>query len=496
MPVLTLSMIVKNEEKYLRDCLESVKDIVDEIVLVDTGSTDKTIEIAREYNAKIFHFVWINDFSAARNYALSKSTGKWILYLDADERLSKDSIGELRTIIKSNGKDACFCSVNSTDPEKPNKMFYTRLFRNNHKIKFKGNVHEQIIESLKKENYKIRNSGIEIIHIGYDISKEDLQIKAKRNLTHLLSNYKPGGSAYDDFQIAQTYAILEEKKNAVEYFSKVLNYKCPDFYKAHSHRYIASHELAQGNIISALVHIEKGLSFDKEQPLLNMVASKVYLRMQKYAEALLYCRYAYEYNKDKKPKDFEIYINDKILIYMGLQQSVMAKNIDYFNYFYDKLTIADAGEAANNVFVVVVKKIFNNEHLELAEIEQFKNFINAGNLEFLLSLVENYNNADIKITILEHIFENYKNTPAYLNVLGLVLMQNERMEEAEKIFTDSIAIEFSDPSVVFYLVSIYISLNKFNLIPSLIESAESRFINFPEVNSRLQVLRQKISLFL
>jgi len=89
MPRLTLSMIVKNEEANLRDCLESVKDVVDEIVLVDTGSTDKTIRIAEEFGAKIYRFNWINDFSAARNFALKQSTGDWILYLDADEGLKQ-----------------------------------------------------------------------------------------------------------------------------------------------------------------------------------------------------------------------------------------------------------------------------------------------------------------------------------------------------------------------------------------------------------------------
>ncbi|MBK7632424.1 MAG: glycosyltransferase family 2 protein [Ignavibacteriales bacterium] len=85
MPTLSLSMIVKNEERHLARCLSSVKDVVDEIVIVDTGSTDNTIEIAESFNAKIFHFDWVNDFSAARNFALTKCIGNWILYLDADE---------------------------------------------------------------------------------------------------------------------------------------------------------------------------------------------------------------------------------------------------------------------------------------------------------------------------------------------------------------------------------------------------------------------------
>ncbi len=88
MPTLSLCMIVKNEEKHLARCLSSVKDVADEIVIVDTGSTDKTIEIAESFSAKIFHFDWVNDFSAARNFALSKCTGDWILYLDADEELN------------------------------------------------------------------------------------------------------------------------------------------------------------------------------------------------------------------------------------------------------------------------------------------------------------------------------------------------------------------------------------------------------------------------
>ena len=85
MSSVSLVMIVKNEESTLERCLESVKNIVDEIVIVDTGSVDNTKEIAQRFNAKIYDFEWCNDFSAARNYALSKATGEIRLVLDADE---------------------------------------------------------------------------------------------------------------------------------------------------------------------------------------------------------------------------------------------------------------------------------------------------------------------------------------------------------------------------------------------------------------------------
>src|SRR5204863_5400745 len=85
LPRLSLCMIVKNEERFLRNCLESVKDIVDEMVIVDTGSTDSTLDIAREYGAKVIPHVWKDDFSEARNVSLDHATGDWALWLDADE---------------------------------------------------------------------------------------------------------------------------------------------------------------------------------------------------------------------------------------------------------------------------------------------------------------------------------------------------------------------------------------------------------------------------
>ena len=189
LPRITLSMIVKNEEKYLQECLASVKDVVDEIVLVDTGSTDSTTTIAKEFHAKIFNFQWNNDFSAARNYALSKSTGYWILYLDADERLSNESVSELKNIISVNELLGCRCIVNNINEinGKPNFMRYSRLFHNSPDIKFTGRVHEQIDDSLLENGYQIVDTNIEIIHIGYNISNELLKEKAGRNLKILKS---------------------------------------------------------------------------------------------------------------------------------------------------------------------------------------------------------------------------------------------------------------------------------------------------------------------
>src|SRR3990167_8792325 len=96
MSTISLCMITKNEEKWLEQCLNSVKEIVDEIIIVDTGSTDKTKEIAKKFNAKFFDFKWIGDFSAARNESLNHATKDWILVLDADETIAKEDLEKIK----------------------------------------------------------------------------------------------------------------------------------------------------------------------------------------------------------------------------------------------------------------------------------------------------------------------------------------------------------------------------------------------------------------
>ncbi|HTG69016.1 MAG TPA: glycosyltransferase family 2 protein, partial [Candidatus Udaeobacter sp.] len=98
MITISLCMIVKNEEQVLDRCLNSVKDLVDEIVIVDTGSTDSTKEIAANYTDRIFHFEWIDDFSAARNYSFRHATKDYILWLDADDLLQENDLEKFKAL--------------------------------------------------------------------------------------------------------------------------------------------------------------------------------------------------------------------------------------------------------------------------------------------------------------------------------------------------------------------------------------------------------------
>ncbi|MEN6568166.1 MAG: glycosyltransferase [Veillonellales bacterium] len=147
-PAISLAMIVRNEAKYLLACLDSVCRLVNEIVIVDTGSTDRTVEIAKQFSDKIFSFPWKGDFSAARNYALDHCTGDWILSLDADEQFAENS-GDLHGVIIQHPEyEAFFLPLhNQRTPLDGDydRCAVLRLFRNTPSYRYFGMIHEQVM---------------------------------------------------------------------------------------------------------------------------------------------------------------------------------------------------------------------------------------------------------------------------------------------------------------------------------------------------------------
>ncbi|CAN1213016.1 Glycosyltransferase 2-like domain-containing protein [Tumidithrix helvetica PCC 7403] len=156
MTTLSLCMIVKNESKNLSRCLDSVVRYVDEIVIVDTGSEDNTIDIAKQYGAKVDFFQWCDDFAAARNYALSKVTGDWVFVIDADEELVCKS-DNLRDYLVLSSEILAF-SIMCIDPYHPNMTNFARLnlFRNCVDLRY----HDRYHENLKFQNQFIPNEKV------------------------------------------------------------------------------------------------------------------------------------------------------------------------------------------------------------------------------------------------------------------------------------------------------------------------------------------------
>ena len=146
-PMISLCMIVKDEEKFLENCLESVKNCVDEIIVVDTGSTDRTIEIARSFDAHVYQHPWENDFSKHRNQSLSHAHGDWIFWIDADEVLEPGGGEIIREGVRNDGIDSLIvtmvCYFENRTRESWNNSI--KLFKKDTGIHFEGSVHNQVV---------------------------------------------------------------------------------------------------------------------------------------------------------------------------------------------------------------------------------------------------------------------------------------------------------------------------------------------------------------
>ncbi|BAZ06829.1 glycosyltransferase [Calothrix sp. NIES-3974] len=171
---LSLCMIVKNEETALPGCLQSVVDTVDEIVILDTGSTDKTVEIANQFGAQVYHFPWCDDFSAARNQALEYVSGDWVLVLDADETLVPRMGEKIREAIAVN-QDYVLINLLRREVgarQSPYSMV-SRLFRRHPQIRFSRPYHaiidDSVIALLQREpDWQIGHlTDVAILHSGY-----------------------------------------------------------------------------------------------------------------------------------------------------------------------------------------------------------------------------------------------------------------------------------------------------------------------------------------
>lgn len=171
-------MIARNESKFLDACLESVEGVVDEIVVVDTGSQDDTAEIARNHGARVIDFEWIDDFAAARNCSLDHATGDWVLILDADEKLDAETKRFVREAAANPAADFCYLrllNMSKVGPAGP-EIRSLRLLRRLDGLRYHGRIHEQPILQRVKQGTQCEAL---IRHYGYD--PEVFKDKDKKN---------------------------------------------------------------------------------------------------------------------------------------------------------------------------------------------------------------------------------------------------------------------------------------------------------------------------
>jgi glycosyltransferase involved in cell wall biosynthesis len=226
-PTLALCVIARNEERFIADCLDSARDFVDEMIVVDTGSTDRTREIAREHGARVEEFVWCDDFAAARNAAIDAATSDWILMLDADERLDLTSGSPLRALIRIapphlhalvpliENRTLSGSAILSSACNMP------RIFPRRPDIRFIGAIHEDIVYVPdSRRTMMCRAPEIRLIHYGYDEQVVKQRSKDARNVA-LLERELERGSADPRmlFHLLEQHVVSGREAQAVDAFA-------------------------------------------------------------------------------------------------------------------------------------------------------------------------------------------------------------------------------------------------------------------------------------
>jgi len=284
-------MIVKNEEKNLAECLKCIRDVVDEIIVVDTGSTDNTVEIAKRLGAQVYHFEWCNDFSAARNESLKYATCDYIMWLDADDRIEKEDVeklAELKRHLPEDKKAAFAFKIVSVYPNKEESAYQIRIFPNLSQLRFKGKIHEDISLDVYRLGLVSIFLDIKITHKGYIdplINRE----KAKRNLRLLWQELKEHPeNLHWHYYLGQTYNLLGDKEKAKSHLLEVLHQN------GHCHRsvYIAA-VVSYTNILreegktkEAMAIIESLYEKFPQDDFVKFVMGQTYVINREYEKAL------------------------------------------------------------------------------------------------------------------------------------------------------------------------------------------------------------------
>jgi len=221
---ISLAMIVKDEEEMLPRCLEAIHDVVDEMIIVDTGSTDRTVEIAESYGATVLHHEWTGDFAEARNVSLDAVTGDWFIYLDADEVLVREDAQKLRGLAGHVWREAIFFTetnfTGDVDDGTAVNHNALRMYRNRPHYRFEGRIHEQLAHMLPSGMpERIEQPTVRIEHYGYLGAVRDAKEKSRRNI-ELLERQQADGeiSPFLCFNLGSEYAAAGDAEAALKSF--------------------------------------------------------------------------------------------------------------------------------------------------------------------------------------------------------------------------------------------------------------------------------------
>lgn len=261
--MISVCLIVKDECEHLRKCLESLARWPFEVVVTDTGSTDDTIRMAKEYTDKVYQYAWTDDFSAARNYCISKANNDYILVLDADESVTELNYESLVQLVRSHpnevGRIERINLLQQGTEQERQRECISRLFNRNI-YAYHGRIHEQIApigESDTRMAIPTYLLPLQIEHTGYYGSEDSLREKAQRNIRLLKRQLEEGEDPYILYQIGKSYYMMHEYETACEWFERATTYDLDPKLE-----YVCDMILAYGYVLLELKQYEKALGFE------------------------------------------------------------------------------------------------------------------------------------------------------------------------------------------------------------------------------------------
>ncbi|MCR2806731.1 tetratricopeptide repeat-containing glycosyltransferase family 2 protein [Paenibacillus soyae] len=412
----SLCLIVKDEEKVLRRCLESVSGIVDEIILVDTGSSDNTKEIAAEFTDHIYHYDWTNNFAEARNFAASKANGQWILVLDADEYVDRDN---LQASIDELKKDAGAYDVYATnilnflgeDGTNIAQNRHARVYKNNGEIQYFRAIHEQL-ESTNPSGINMGVSSLLIYHTGYMKSVVREKGKSGRNLQIIDKEMNAkSDEAFDLYNYGNEMSVLGHPEKALDAYIKAYQKKT-----SFHHDWVPVCLLSIVEKLIALERYNDALTVIQDAGAMFSDAADfqyyrglIYFRQKRYDEAKAVFSHivlnAKHFTRVIKSPDFKDYIPSKALAFIYEEENNFQSAVKYhtsalnhnrycLETLYRLIKILTKFHTEAEIFTFLSEKVLSTPNTEvLRKLVAFA--LNIGKPALAQRLVKRYFAADL-----------------------------------------------------------------------------------------------------
>lgn len=346
-PTLSLCMIVKNEEENLEKCLSLARPHVDEIVIVDTGSTDGTLDIARRYADIIDEIEWPGSFAVARNHSLEMATSDYILVLDGDEYIEDpDAWAKIRNSLGVIDIAALILPVknllNENNVVSADMFWQERVLRNHPDIRYHGSVHNQVMESIwahaEQTGRHIARLEAEIVHTGYSLPEEEMVKKYQTRLDLLKAEYENPRDelyrAYYAYQLGLIYYIMRRNEEAARLFATLDYGKLTPENAFYTRLLGAQTCLRLNDLKTALIHCNEMLRINPKEPVGYYLTGIALLRSQSIRDGMLMLTQSY--NVNEADNYIRFVINPRILL-ENLSSACRALNMQAHAQVFDTL---------------------------------------------------------------------------------------------------------------------------------------------------------------